>query len=145
TPAEAAKKAPPADTRSTGATVAPPSSASGTAATTSTEQELCDSLRRASSPLVEDTPNGARLWLKPRGANDRVTVKRIAGDLERALAGGRASTSSPCVFFQLAAEGADLRMREDNGDMRLDVTDDAAARPTVRAALRRFAETAPPK
>ena len=143
TAAEAAKQAAPADTRS-GAAAAPAASG-GTAATTSTEQDLCDSLRRAASPLVEDTPNGARLTLKPRGSTDRVTVKRIAGDLERALAGGGASTSSSCVFFQLAADGADVRMREENGDVRLDVTDDAAARPTVRAALRRFAENAPQK
>lgn len=145
TPEEAAKKAPPADTTNTGAAAAPPVSSGGTAATTSTEQELCDSLRKASAPLVEDTPNGARLWLKPRGTTDRVTVKRLAGDLERALSSGGASTNSPCVFFQLAAEGADLRVREENGDMRLDITDDAAARPTVRAALRRFAENAPAK
>ena len=99
----------------------------------------------SSSPLVEDTPNGARLWLKPRGTTDRVAGSASRGDLERALAGGGGSTSSPCVFFQLAAEGADLRMREENGDMRVDVTDDAEARPTVRAALRRFAENAPQK
>jgi hypothetical protein len=142
----AANEASPVETgNGSGAAAAPPASTGGTAAVTSAEQRLCDSLRRAASPLVEDTPNGARLWLKPRGTTDRVTVKRLAGDLERALAEGGASTNSPCIFFQLAAEGADVRMREENGDTRLDVTDDPAARPTVRAALRRFAENAPQK
>src|SRR5688500_13948665 len=63
----------PVDSSSSGAAAAPPASTGGTAAVSSTEQRLCDSLRRAASPLVEDTPNGARLWLKPRGTTDRVT------------------------------------------------------------------------
>jgi hypothetical protein len=129
---------------STGASMVPP--LPGGSAQSATEHvTICDSLRHRVRAEVVDMEGGARLILRPFSAGEMERLRDAAGDLDRAAAAGSGSSTEACVLFQLAAQGADIRVREAPDAMEVEITGQGDLKGAIRSGVRRFAEpSAPP-
>jgi hypothetical protein len=123
---------------------APPAPA-GTQGGQQERQRICDELRRGARMEVEETDDGARLWLRPSSRAEATRLRKVAGELAVTTAGDSSTTSAaPCALYQLLAGGAELRTNViEDGSVRIEVrAADRTTRGHVRDELRRFAGTA---
>ena len=128
---------------STSATAPPPA---GTQSGQQERQRICDDLRRGARMEVEETDDGARLWLRPHSRADAARLRRVADELAATTAADSNTVSAaPCALYQLLAAGADLRTSViEDGSVRVEVrSPDRASRGQVRDELRRFAGQRP--
>ena len=110
-------------------------------------QRICDDLRRGARMEVEETDNGARLWLYPTSRADAVRLRKTADELSATTAASDTTpvSATPCALYQLVASGADLRVAVlEDGAIRIDVrAPERESRGHVRAQVERFAGKSP--